>query len=43
MLHVPVGSMPHDDVMSTIELLGKEVAQRVREEVAQWEAQGGVK
>lgn len=37
MLHVPVGSMPHDDVMKAIELLGKEVAPRVREEVAGWE------
>ncbi|GAE34470.1 LLM class flavin-dependent oxidoreductase [Halalkalibacter akibai] len=38
MLHVPVGSMPHNDVMSAIELLGKEVAPRVREEIAKWEA-----
>ncbi|WP_042463132.1 LLM class flavin-dependent oxidoreductase [Neobacillus dielmonensis] len=38
MLHVPVGSMPHVDVMRAIELLGREVAPRVREEVAQWEA-----
>lgn len=37
MLHVPVGSMPHDDVMKAIELLGKEVAPKVREEVAKWE------
>lgn len=37
MLHVPVGSMPHEDVMKAIELLGKEVAPRVREEVAKWE------
>ncbi|RSK29130.1 LLM class flavin-dependent oxidoreductase [Bacillus sp. HMF5848] len=37
MLHVPVGSMPHADVMRAIELLGTEVAPRVREEVAQWE------
>lgn len=37
MLHVPVGSMPHEDVMKSIELLGKEVAPRVREEVARWE------
>jgi alkanesulfonate monooxygenase SsuD/methylene tetrahydromethanopterin reductase-like flavin-dependent oxidoreductase (luciferase family) len=29
MLHVPVGTMPHDDVMIVIELLGKEVAPRV--------------
>lgn len=39
MLHVPVGSMPHSDVMRAIELLGKEVAPRVREEVAEWEAE----
>ncbi|WP_426445845.1 LLM class flavin-dependent oxidoreductase [Paenibacillus sp. S-38] len=38
LLHVPVGSMPHDDVMRAIELLGTEVAPRVREEVAAWEA-----
>lgn len=37
MLHVPVGTMPHEDVMRAIELLGKEVAPRVREEVAKWE------
>jgi probable LLM family oxidoreductase len=36
-LHVPVGSMPHADVMRAIELLGKEVAPRVREEIARWE------
>ncbi|MGE7781548.1 LLM class flavin-dependent oxidoreductase [Peribacillus sp. NPDC097264] len=41
MLHVPVGSMPHDDVMKAIELLGKEVAPMVREEIARWEAEGG--
>ncbi|MDQ0228980.1 LLM class flavin-dependent oxidoreductase [Metabacillus malikii] len=39
MLHVPVGTMPHDDVMRAIELLGKEVAPLVREEVARWEAE----
>lgn len=39
MLHVPVGSMPHADVMRAIELLGTEVAPRVREEVAKWEAE----
>lgn len=37
MLHVPVGSMPHEDVMKAIELLGTEVAPRVREEIAKWE------
>ncbi|MFZ3588860.1 LLM class flavin-dependent oxidoreductase [Bacillus sp. DJP31] len=39
MLHVPVGSMLHEDVMKTIELLGKEVAPMVREEVGRWEAE----
>lgn len=43
MLHVPVGTMPHKDVMKAIELLGKEVAPIVREEVAKWEASGGGK
>ncbi|MED3499156.1 LLM class flavin-dependent oxidoreductase [Brevibacillus agri] len=38
MLHVPVGTMPHDQVMQAIRLLGTEVAPRVREEVAKWEA-----
>lgn len=37
MLHVPVGTMPHDDVMNAIELLGKKVAPKVREEVSKWE------
>ncbi|MGE7602666.1 LLM class flavin-dependent oxidoreductase [Peribacillus sp. NPDC097675] len=41
MLHVPVGSMPHEDVMKAIEILGKEVAPMVREEIARWEAEGG--
>jgi probable LLM family oxidoreductase len=39
MLHLPVGSMPHEDVMRAIELLGKEVAPRVRVEIAKWETQ----
>jgi probable LLM family oxidoreductase len=39
MLHVPVGSMPHDDVLRTIELLGKKVAPIVREEISKWEAE----
>ena len=39
MLHVPLGSMPHEDVMKAIELLGKEVAPIVREEVDRWEAE----
>lgn len=34
MLHVPVGSMPHADVMKAIDLLGNEVAPIVREELA---------
>lgn len=41
MLHCPLGSMPHEDVMKSIELLGKEVAPRVREEVDRWEAENG--
>lgn len=39
MLHVPLGTMPHEHVMRAIELLGTEVAPRVREAVAEWEAQ----
>ena len=31
MLHVSVGTMPHDQVMRSIELLGTEVAERVAE------------
>lgn len=38
MLHVPVGTMPHADVMNAIKLLGTEVAPRVKEEVTKWEA-----
>ncbi|MCH1627141.1 LLM class flavin-dependent oxidoreductase [Fredinandcohnia quinoae] len=38
MLHVPVGTMPHTDVMKAIELLGKEVAPIVRDEIVRWEA-----
>jgi probable LLM family oxidoreductase len=39
MLHVPVGTMSnHDDVMRAIELLGTEVAPRVKSEIAEWEA-----
>ncbi|MGZ7442701.1 LLM class flavin-dependent oxidoreductase [Paenibacillus sp. TH7-28] len=41
MLHCPLGTMPHEDVMRSIELLGTEVAPRVREEIARWEAGGG--
>lgn len=39
LLHCPVGSMPHEDVMKSIELLGTKVAPIVREEVAKWEAE----
>lgn len=39
LLHVPVGSMPHDEVMSAIRLLGAEVAPRVREAIAEWETE----
>ncbi|SDM80472.1 hypothetical protein SAMN04487897_101100 [Paenibacillus sp. yr247] len=38
MMHVPVGTMPHEDVMKAIDLLGTEVAPRVREEISRWEA-----
>lgn len=37
MLHVPLGSMPHKDVMRSIELLGTKVAPIVREEIKKWE------
>jgi len=39
MLYVPLSTMPHAEVMRAIELLGTEVAPRVREEVAKWEAE----
>ena len=39
MLHVPVGSMPHQEVMRAIELLGTEVAPIVKTEIARWEAE----
>ncbi|MEJ3720441.1 LLM class flavin-dependent oxidoreductase [Paenibacillus polymyxa] len=39
LLHVPVGTMPHDDVIRAIELLGTEVAPRVREEISKWESE----
>ena len=42
MLHVPLGTMPHADVMRAIELLGTKVAPIVREEIAEWEAAGGI-
>ncbi|WP_108669102.1 LLM class flavin-dependent oxidoreductase [Peribacillus acanthi] len=38
MLHVPVGSMPHDEVMGAIELFGTKVVPRVREEILEWES-----
>lgn len=40
MLHVPVGSMPHEQVLRAIELFGSEAAPLVREEIARWEATG---
>lgn len=43
MLHVPLGTMPHDKVMKAIELLGSEVAPRVRDEISRWEAESGAK
>ncbi|TKH33499.1 LLM class flavin-dependent oxidoreductase [Paenibacillus polymyxa] len=39
LLHVPVGTMLHDDVIRAIELLGTEVAPRVREEISKWESE----
>ncbi|MCA1322238.1 LLM class flavin-dependent oxidoreductase [Bacillus tianshenii] len=41
MIHIPVGTMPHADVMNAIELFGKEVAPKVREAVEKWEADEG--
>ncbi|OAB40626.1 luciferase [Paenibacillus macquariensis subsp. defensor] len=41
MLYVPLSTMPHDQVMRAIELLGTEVAPRVREEISKWEAETG--
>jgi probable LLM family oxidoreductase len=37
-LHLPAGTMPHEDVMKSIELLGTKVAPRVRAEAASREA-----
>ena len=31
MLHLPLGSMPHEDILKAIKLFGEEVAPRVRE------------
>ena len=39
MLHLPLGSMPHADIMSAIKLLGEEVAPIVRKEVARLKAE----
>ncbi|MBH5319656.1 LLM class flavin-dependent oxidoreductase [Paenibacillus sp. GSMTC-2017] len=39
MMYVPLSTMPHDQVMKAIELLGTKVAPIVREEVAKWEAE----
>lgn len=41
MLHIPVGTMPHEEVMKAIDLFGNEVAPIVREEISRWEARGG--
>ncbi|MET4562863.1 LLM class flavin-dependent oxidoreductase [Lysinibacillus parviboronicapiens] len=41
MMYVPLSSMPHAEVMRAIELLGTEVAPRVRKEIAKWEAEIG--
>lgn len=38
MMYVPISTMPHEQVMRAIELLGTEVAPRVREEITNWEA-----
>ncbi|MCL1948677.1 MAG: LLM class flavin-dependent oxidoreductase [Turicibacter sp.] len=38
MLHLPLGTMPHEDVMEAIRLLGEEVAPMVRKEIAEWES-----
>ncbi|MNJ44418.1 Alkanal monooxygenase alpha chain [compost metagenome] len=40
MLHLPLGTMPHEDVMNAVRLLGTEVAPLVREEIAAREARG---
>ncbi|MCR8845168.1 LLM class flavin-dependent oxidoreductase [Paenibacillus sp. SC116] len=41
MMYVPIATMPHAEVMRAIELLGTEVAPRVREEIAKWETETG--
>ncbi|MRX73953.1 LLM class flavin-dependent oxidoreductase [Bacillus lacus] len=40
MIHMPLGTMPHEEVMEAIKLLGEEVAPLVRKEIAEWEAGG---
>lgn len=40
MLHTPVGTMPHDRVLKSIELFGTKVAPIVKEEISRWEANG---
>ena len=40
LMHVPLGTMPHEDVMRAIELLGTKVAPIVRERVARRKAAG---
>lgn len=37
LLHTPLGTMPHDQVMKSIRLFGEEVAPIVKAEIAQWE------
>ncbi len=39
LLHVLLATMPHADVLRAVELLGTEVALRVRKEVKRWEAE----
>ncbi|WP_313800062.1 hypothetical protein [Cytobacillus sp.] len=38
-MYVPLSTMPYDQVIRVIELLGIEVAPRVREEIDKWEAE----
>lgn len=37
LLHLPLATMPHEQIMHAIELLGTKVAPIVREEIARWE------
>ena len=41
MMHLPVGSIPHEHTLEAIRLLGTEVAPIVRREVKKWEAAQG--